>query len=111
MTSWIGHRELWLVRHGETPASGGRTLAGWADVPLTEHGEQQARALRPALEGERFDGVWSSDLQRAVRTACLAFDHEARPDQRLREMSFGQLEGLPWESLEQRWQEALARFD
>ena len=39
--------ELWLVRHGETPASRGRTLAGWADVPLTEHGETQAAALRP----------------------------------------------------------------
>ena len=48
MTSANGHRELWLVRHGETPASKGRTLAGWADVPLTAHGEEQASALRPA---------------------------------------------------------------
>ena len=110
MTSWSGHRELWLVRHGETPASRGRTLAGWADVPLTEHGEEQARALRKALLGERFDGVWCSDLQRAVRTARLAFDGEPRRDRRLREMSFGQLEGVPWETLDERWQQAMARF-
>src|SRR5512143_1849133 len=112
MTSWIGHRELWLVRHGETPASRGRTLAGWADVPLTEHGETQAAALRPLLEGERFDGVWSSDLRRAVHTASLAFAAQApRPDTRLREMSFGSLEGEPWETLEERWQQALVRFE
>ena len=104
------HRELWLVRHGETPASRGRTLAGWADVPLTEHGESQAAALRPRLAGERFDGVWSSDLRRALTTARLAWG-EPSSDRRLREMSFGELEGLPWETLDARHQEGLARFE
>ena len=98
------------MRHGETPASRGRTLAGWADVPLTEHGEDQASALRPMLAGERFDGVWSSDLRRAVTTARLAWG-EPRQDARLREMSFGSLEGQPWETLDPRAQEALARFE
>ena len=110
MTSANGHRELWLVRHGETPASKGRTLAGWADVPLTPHGEEQASALRPLLAGERFDGVWSSDLRRAVTTARLAWG-EPRQDERLREMSFGALEGLPWETLDPGLQEGLARFE
>jgi probable phosphoglycerate mutase len=111
MASWNGHRQLWLVRHGETPASRGRTLAGWADVPLTEHGESQATALRPVLESERFDGVWCSDLRRAARTASLAFAGTAQKDARLREMSFGTLEGAPWETLEERWQQALVRFE
>jgi len=104
------HRELWLVRHGETPASLGRTLAGWEDVPLTEHGEAQAAALRPVLAGESFASVWSSDLRRAVRTARLAWG-DAVPDARLREISFGELEGLPWETLDAHWQEGLARFE
>jgi probable phosphoglycerate mutase len=110
MASPSGHRELWLVRHGETPASRGRTLAGWVDVPLTEHGEDQAAALRPLLAGERFDGVWSSDLQRAVATARLGWG-EPRQDARLREMGFGSFEGRPWEALDPRFQEALARFE
>jgi probable phosphoglycerate mutase len=110
MTSADGHRELWLVRHGETPASRGRSLAGWTDVPLTGHGEDQASALRPLLAGERFDGVWSSDLRRAVTTARLAWG-EPRRDERLREMSFGELEGLPWETLEPCVQESLVRFE
>ena len=110
MTSWNGHRELWLVRHGETPASKDRTLAGWEDVPLTPYGEIQAAALKTVLAGERFDGVWCSDLRRAVRTSELAWG-EARRDRRLREMSFGRLEGLPWETLEAPVQEALVRFE
>jgi probable phosphoglycerate mutase len=110
MASSNGHRELWLVRHGETPASRGRTLAGWADVPLTEHGEDQASALRPMLAGERVEGVWSSALRRAVTTARLAWG-EPRQDARLREMSFGSLEGQLWETLDPRAQEALARFE
>lgn len=105
-----GHRELWLVRHGETPASKGRTLAGWADVPLTAHGEEQASALRPLLAGGRFDGVWSSNLRRAITTARLAWG-EPRQDERLREMSFGSLEGMPWETLDPTIQEGLARFE
>jgi 2,3-bisphosphoglycerate-dependent phosphoglycerate mutase len=105
-----GHRELWLVRHGETPTSLGRTLAGWSDVPLTEHGQNQACALRPLLAGERFDGVWSSDLRRAVTTARLAWG-EPRQDRRLREMSFGSLEGRLWETLDRGAREALARFE
>jgi probable phosphoglycerate mutase len=103
-------RELWLVRHGETPASRGHTLAGWEDVPLTARGEEQARALRSVLRGERFDGVWSSDLRRALSTARLAWG-EPRQDARLREMSFGSLEGAAWEALEPRWKEALAHFE
>jgi len=110
VTQSNGHRELWLVRHGETPASAGRTLAGWADIPLTERGEGQAAALRPVLAGERFDSVWSSDLLRAVTTARLAWG-DARQDRRLRELGFGELEGLPWETMDDRWKEALARFE
>jgi probable phosphoglycerate mutase len=104
------HRELWLVRHGETPASRGRTLAGWADVPLTERGEAQAAALRPFFTGEPFDGVWSSDLLRAVATARLAWG-EPSPDRRLRELSFGELEGAAFTTIDTRLKEALLQFE
>ncbi len=67
--------------------------------------------MRPLLEGERFDGVWSSDLRRAARTARLAIAADAQEDRRLREMSFGSLEGQPWETLDESWQQALARFE
>jgi probable phosphoglycerate mutase len=103
-------RELWIVRHGETPASRSRTLAGWTDVPLTPHGETQAAALRPVLECEHFDGVWSSDLIRTVSTARLAW-REPRQDSRLRELHFGALEGVAYETMDRRWLEGLLQFE
>jgi len=102
--------ELWVVRHGETPASRGQTLAGWTDVPLTDVGEREAEALRPVLAGESFEDVWSSDLKRTVATARLAWG-EPRQDPRLREIHFGELEGLHWPTLEQTHRTALERFE
>ncbi len=101
---------LWLVRHGETPRSRDGRLAGWVDTPLTARGEAEARRLRPFLEGERFDGVWSSDLRRAVRTARLAWG-EPRRDALLREISFGALEGRLWQALDPALADALRRFE
>lgn len=110
MTADAPPLELWLVRHGETPASRDRVLAGWTDVPLTEQGEREAAALRPLLSGRPFASAWCSDLQRAVRTARLAWDGEARPDPRLREISFGELEGRAWDALEPASRDALTHF-
>ena len=104
------HRELWVVRHGETPSSRGRKLAGWTDVPLTERGEAQAAALKPAFAAQPFDGVWSSDLLRALTSARLAWG-EPRPDRRLREIHFGELEGADYMVMNGAIQEQLQRFE
>jgi probable phosphoglycerate mutase len=87
--------ELWLVRHGETTYSFGKRVAGWSDPPLTERGREQAQALKAVIDGSRFDGVWSSDLVRAVESARLAWG-EPTPDRRLRECNFGSLEGCTY---------------
>ena len=102
--------ELWLVRHGETPASRDGVLAGWADVPLTPRGVEQAEAVRPALAGETFDSVWCSDLRRAVETARLAYG-PARPEPRLREINFGELEGHAWAALDPAVRRSFVEFD
>lgn len=102
--------ELWLVRHGETPASRDGVLAGWADVPLTPRGVEQAEAVRPALADEKFLGVWSSDLQRAVDTARLAHG-VAVHDKRLREINFGEFEGRAWAALDPAVRRSIAEFN
>ena len=101
--------ELWLVRHGETTHSRDARMAGWIDVPLTARGEEQARALRPLLDGERFAAVWSSDLRRAVASARLAWG-EPTVDARLREISFGSLENEAWAAIGERHRDALTSF-
>jgi 2,3-bisphosphoglycerate-dependent phosphoglycerate mutase len=101
--------ELWLARHGETTASVGRQIAGWLDAPLTDRGRAEARALRPLLEHEHFDGTWSSDLSRAVETANLA-KGPAVADPRLREVHFGELEGQCWEHMDRALERHIAGF-
>lgn len=100
---------LWLIRHGQTEANARYEFAGWVDVALTEQGRDEARALEPRLAAESFDGVWSSDLQRAVHTARLAHS-EPRQDPRLREMDFGLLEGRTWDQADEALQRALQDF-
>ncbi|WP_243029519.1 histidine phosphatase family protein [Thermus altitudinis] len=98
--------ELWLVRHGETLWNREHRLLGWTDLPLTPTGEAQALSLRgrlPSLPG------YSSDLQRALKTASLA-GIPSFPTPALREIHFGSLEGARWEELEPRYKEALLRF-
>jgi probable phosphoglycerate mutase len=102
--------ELWLVRHGETTSSRDGILAGWDDVPLTEKGVAQAEAVRPVLDGSSFTGVWSSDLERAVQSALLAWGAPVA-DPRLREINFGELEGASWATLDASYKKALVAFD
>ena len=66
------HLEVWLIRHGETAWSRTGQHTGRTDIPLTEHGQEQARALVPILASQRFDQVLSSPLVRAVETCRLA---------------------------------------
>lgn len=102
--------EVWLVRHGETEWTVLGKVSGWTDVTLTERGRTQAAGLRPRLESHRFDSVWASDLQRARETAALAWGPPC-PDPRLRELDFGELEGIVWDELDSGHREALLAFE
>ncbi len=103
--------ELWLVRHGQTPWNREGRLTGWTDVPLTRLGQGQARALSVWLRAERFCGVWASDLQRALHTARLAYGEPQEAVADLREINFGQLEGLSWAGLPEEHKTALLAFE
>ena len=71
---------LFMIRHGETTGNVQKLFYGNMDLPLTETGRDQARALRPLLENYRFDRVYSSDLTRAVETAGLVLPGADIPD-------------------------------
>ena len=101
---------VWLVRHGETIWNAEHKISGWYNVELSERGAQMARDLRPSLETEQFDQVWSSDLQRAIRTAELAYGSPEKQDQRLRELDFGPLEGENWLTIPEDHQREVIDF-
>jgi len=88
-------REIWLIRHGETAWSRSGQHTGRTDVPLTDHGRDQARALAAVLAAQRFDVVLSSPLARALETCRLAgLGDLAEPEPALLEWDYGEYEGL-----------------
>jgi broad specificity phosphatase PhoE len=85
--------EVWLVRHGETEWSRDGRHTSVTDLPLTERGEEVARALADRLAGD-FDLVLTSPRQRARTTARLSGHPEAEPDDDLAEWAYGDYEGV-----------------
>jgi broad specificity phosphatase PhoE len=86
---------IYLARHGETEWSLTGQHTGLTDLPLTTRGEENARALRKRLAGQKFAVVFTSPLQRATRTCELAgFGAMAEVDRNLLEWDYGQYEGL-----------------
>ena len=85
---------IYLARHGETAWSLSGQHTGLTDLPLTERGEQNARALGQRLKGLNFVKVLTSPLQRARRTCEMAgFATAAGVDRDLLEWNYGQYEG------------------
>lgn len=85
---------IYLARHGETAWSLTGQHTGLTDLPLTERGEQVAQQLGKRLQGIPFVKVYTSPLQRAVRTCQLAgFGAVAEVDPDLVEWNYGDYEG------------------
>lgn len=86
---------IYLARHGETAWSLTGQHTGLTDLPLTERGERNARRLGQRLAGLVFVKVFTSPLQRAVRTCELAgYGAVAEVDPNLVEWNYGEYEGL-----------------
>jgi broad specificity phosphatase PhoE len=105
---------VYLVRHGETTWNRERRFQGHQDVPLSPAGLIQAERLAQSLKTEVFDAVYSSDLQRAARTAELIARQHDLPVvtlKDLRERSMGEWEGLTQEEVAARfpdWRQRIA---
>ncbi|KAI3533450.1 phosphoglycerate mutase [Colletotrichum abscissum] len=74
----MGAVHLYLIRHGESVDNVANLYAGSRDAPMTNHGVLQAKRLgehlatRTAAASAPITHVFSSNLQRAHRTAMLA---------------------------------------
>ncbi len=85
---------IYLARHGETAWSLSGQHTGLTDLPLTDRGERNARALGERLKGLKVAAVFTSPLQRAARTCELAgFGAAAEIDRDLLEWNYGDYEG------------------
>lgn len=63
---------VYLARHGETAWTITGEHTGLTELPLTQRGESNAGRLRERVNGIPFAKVFTSPLQRAMRTCELA---------------------------------------
>lgn len=86
--------KLYVVRHGETAWTITGQHTGLSDIPLTQQGEEHAKALTGRLQGLKFAAVFTSPLQRAAKTCALAgFGDIAQRDADLVEWNYGEYDG------------------
>ncbi len=94
---------LILIRHGESEANRQGIFAGQIDPDLQNKGVKQAQATaRFIAENYKVDKIYSSDLQRAYKTAlCLAEETglTVERDKNLREIFAGKWEGKKFSEL------------
>jgi len=101
---------LILVRHGQSTWNAQGRIQGWADPPLDDTGQEQARRLarRLAAEEHNISALYSSPLLRARQTAeavGLTLTLTVQTDDRLKENDVGLLSGLTGDEVERQFPE------
>lgn len=97
-----------IVRHGITEWNRLGISQGCSDVPLNDTGRKQAGAIAQRLAEESpWDLIISSDLSRAKETAEIISDQLNMPishfDERIREISCGEIEGTTEAERLEKW--------
>ncbi|HSD12312.1 MAG TPA: histidine phosphatase family protein [Patescibacteria group bacterium] len=86
-----------FARHCETDWNARAKVQGRTDIPLNDKGRGQAAALAAKVAAEGVTRIIASDLSRAHETARIvgaALGVPVTTDARLRECSFGFVEGI-----------------
>ncbi len=101
---------LLLIRHGQTDWNLAGKWQGHTDIPLNDTGISQSRLLAKRLSGWPISAIYSSDLQRAAKTAGIIADRlELEPvlTATLRERHGGVFQGLTATEMQDRFPDAL----
>ena len=108
---WDAGCSWYLARHGETDWNRARRIQGQSDTSLNRRGRQQAASLGMRLAEIDFSAVYSSDLSRTMQTAQLVAADKSEaivPTPELREIDYGEWEGLTFAEAEARDPEGFA---
>jgi len=105
--------EIYLVRHGETEANKEGRYRGWTETHLTPKGKCQAEKVAEVMASIELNKLYCSDLMRARETArTIGYKCGLEPivSPQLREVSFGQWEGLTYREIKEGWEEELYQW-
>ncbi|MDD5338616.1 MAG: histidine phosphatase family protein [Dehalococcoidales bacterium] len=97
---------LLLIRHGTTKLQATDRFWGKTDIPLSAAGIKEIKKLKARLAKEKIDACYSSTLSRARSTAeiiCEGRKVKTVACEELRECDFGDIEGLGFKEIEQRY--------
>jgi alpha-ribazole phosphatase len=100
---------LYMVRHGQTAASRDNRFSGSSDPPLTAVGEAMAQAFARIYASLKWDAVYTSPMLRTRQTAdplCRLTGVQATVEDGLKEIGYGEWEGLRQDEVKERWPEA-----
>lgn len=85
--------EIVYFVHGTTSDNAELKCSGWKQAQLNELGRKQAKELGKKTK-YKFDILFTSDLDRAVQSANLAWpEFDIIKDERLRECNYGEYDG------------------
>jgi len=104
---------LYMVRHGQTAASRENRFSGSSDPPLTAVGEAMAQAFALAYASLKWDAIYTSPMLRTRQTADALFrltGVQAIVEAGLKEIDYGEWEGLRQEEVKERWPEAFEHW-
>ncbi len=99
--------KLYVARHGQTEYNSKNLVCGSTNLPLTELGKEQAKALAEKIKDKNIDVIIASPMIRAMQTAgavSLATGIPVIMDERLREHDYGAFEGVD-RSKDEYWQQ------
>ncbi|MEM4153107.1 MAG: histidine phosphatase family protein [Candidatus Pacearchaeota archaeon] len=100
--------KIYLFRHGQTFYNKKKIFTGWKDSKLTSLGKKQAKIIAKKLKNKKFQIAYTSDLSRCKDTLkeVLKYHPECKKiiiDWRLRERSYGKLEGMSHKKFIERY--------
>jgi len=104
---------VYLIRHGQTDWNKEEIFRGRADVPLNDHGRDEAQALARYLEDVNVDACFSSPLSRARETAEIVADPhsiEVNIDEGFIDVDYGEWQGSPAAKVREKYAETYQRW-
>lgn len=105
--------KFYFVRHPQTLANQFGLIYGWKDYDYTEKGQEMFEAMPDILREYKFERIYTSPLGRAKKMAERigeSFNLPVLVDDRIKEMNFGILEGIPYMEAEKQFPDIVNRI-